>query len=143
MSHSNINKGSQGDEKKPFLSKNDNDDDFAFDSHHPEKYENAQLHKDEFNQPIKLGQDDLFPGGTGSPEGGSLMGPEHPIFGPPITDPFSNQLIQKQQDEKGNPKAAHFDPPDPFHPSPSKPYGPNPDHLKPPQFGSNPGPKFF
>lgn len=137
-----MDKGSQGDKKKPLSIKKD-DDEFTFESHHPSEFESEKLYKGKFNEPVKLGQDDLFPGGTGSPEGGSLMGPDHPIFGPPITDPYGNELLKKQQDDKGHPKAARFDPPDPFHVNPSKPYGPSPDHFKPPQFGDNQGPKFF
>lgn len=78
---------------------------------------------------LRIGDSDLFPGVSGS-GGGSLLGPEHPMFGPSINNPYSN--LQK----KYPPKGIRFDPPGPFSPTPNHKFGPDPDHDLPPYYGN-------
>lgn len=80
---------------------------------------------------IRIGDSDLFPGVSGT-YGGSLLGPNHPMFGPNINNPYSNYDIKK----KNPPKGIRFDPPGPFTPISNHKFGPDPDHDLPPNFGN-------
>jgi proteasome inhibitor subunit 1 (PI31) len=81
-----------------------------------------------FPQPV-LPPGNYSPGGPGS---GNLIGPNHPGFGPLVTDPYGNNspFGFPRLPRRGIPPYARFDPYGP----PSNPYEPNPDDFPPPGF---------
>ena len=90
-----------------------------------------------FSPPFGIGRNDVFPnipmgpGGWGPGSGGNLIGPNHPGFGPGVTDPYAFPGNRGRGNyPPGLPPGARFDPYAP--PGVGRPSNPDPDNEPPP-----------